>query len=107
MSTVYSHSRQGNSNDTSTEMAVTRPSGALPKDGDQSTSASWSASRRSPVARRRVAVLRRDGRLSQKTTHFLETRTRGSGFFRAPNQSAINFPLQVQWIDGGHWISHG
>ena len=54
--------------------------------------------------RRRVAVFRSNGRLSQKITHSLETRTHGGGFFRAPKPSPINFPLQVQWIDSGHWI---
>jgi hypothetical protein len=30
-------------------------------------------------------------------------RTNEGGFFRSLKPSAINFPLQVQWIDRGHF----
>ncbi len=44
-----------------------------------------------------------NGRLSQTINHYLEARTKGRRLFRSLKPSAINFPLQVQWIDRGHW----
>jgi hypothetical protein len=46
-----------------------------------------------------------NGRLSQNIDHCPEARTNGRGLFRSLKPSAIDFPLQVQWIDRGHWDS--
>ena len=43
-----------------------------------------------------------NGRLSQTINHYLEARTNGRRLFPSLKPSAINFPLQVQWIDRGH-----
>jgi hypothetical protein len=43
-----------------------------------------------------------NGRLSQTINHYLEARTNGRRLLRSLKPSAINFPLQVQWIDRGH-----
>ncbi len=48
-------------------------------------------------------VLMENGRLSQNINHCLEARTNGRGLFRSLKPSVINFPLQVQRIDCGHW----
>jgi hypothetical protein len=37
-------------------------------------------------------------------TQSIEARTPAEGFFGSLQPSAINFPLQVQGIDGEHWI---
>jgi len=44
-----------------------------------------------------------NSRVSQDIDHCLEARTNGRSFFRSLKPSAIDFPLQVQWIDRGHW----
>jgi len=47
---------------------------------------------------------RRNARHSKKISQCLEAcSTHGSGS-RSVKPSAVNFPLQVHWIDGGHWI---
>jgi hypothetical protein len=43
-----------------------------------------------------------NGRLSQNIDDCLEARAKGRGLFRSLNPSAMNFPLQVQWIDSRH-----
>jgi hypothetical protein len=48
-------------------------------------------------------VVTGNGRRSQNINYCLEARANGRGLFRSLNPSAINFPLQVQWIDRGHW----
>jgi hypothetical protein len=48
-------------------------------------------------------VVMGNGWLSQNINDCLEARANGRGLFRSLNPSTINFPLQVQWIDGGHW----
>jgi hypothetical protein len=47
-------------------------------------------------------VVTGNGRRSQNINYCLEARANGRGLFRSLNPSAINFPLQVQWIDCGH-----
>jgi len=48
-------------------------------------------------------VVMQNGRLSQNINHCPAAHTSGRGLFRSLKPSAINFPLQVQWIDCGHW----